>query len=116
MWEFSVGLYMINIWPDSLLYAAIYGAVESASTAVFGPVIGRLLDRLSYVKVLQLWLVTQNLSFVIAGIAVITLLVYSSLKYTNFLAFIQLVVLINVCGGISVLSTLAGTILIERDW
>ncbi|MED6170870.1 Solute carrier 40 member 2 [Stylosanthes scabra] len=116
MWEFSVGLYMINIWPDSLLYAAIYGAVESASTAVFGPVIGRLLDSLSYVKVLQLWLVTQNLSFLIAGIAVITLLVYSSLKYTNFLAFIQLLVLINVCGGISVLSTLAGTILIERDW
>ncbi|KAL1331153.1 hypothetical protein HN51_048407 [Arachis hypogaea] len=116
MWEFSVGLYMINIWPDSLLYAAIYGAVESASTAVFGPMIGRWLDRLSYVKVLQLWLVTQNLSFVIAGVAVITLLVSSSLKYTNFLVFIQLVVLINVCGGISVLSTLAGTILIERDW
>ncbi|XP_015950540.1 solute carrier family 40 member 2 [Arachis duranensis] len=116
MWEFSVGLYMINIWPDSLLYAAIYGAVESASTAVFGPMIGKWLDRLSYVKVLQLWLVTQNLSFVIAGVAVITLLVSSSLKYTNFLVFIQLVVLINVCGGISVLSTLAGTILIERDW
>ncbi|RYR27094.1 hypothetical protein Ahy_B02g061424 isoform B [Arachis hypogaea] len=95
MWEFSVGLYMINIWPDSLLYAAIYGAVESASTAVFGPMIGRWLDRLSYVKVLQLWLVTQNLSFVIAGVAVITLLVSSSLKYTNFLVFIQLVVLIN---------------------
>lgn len=51
MWEFSVGLYMINIWPDSLLYAAIYGAVESASTAVFGPIIGRWVNRLSYVQV-----------------------------------------------------------------
>lgn len=51
MWEFSVGLYMINIWPESLLYAAIYGAVESASIAVFGPIIGRWVDKLSCVKV-----------------------------------------------------------------
>ena len=51
MWEFSVGLYMVNIWPDSLLYAAIYGAVESASIALFGPIIGRWVDKLSYVKV-----------------------------------------------------------------
>ncbi|KAK7349734.1 hypothetical protein VNO77_07354 [Canavalia gladiata] len=116
MWEFSVGLYMINIWPDSLLYAAIYGAVESASIAVFGPIIGRLVDKLSCVKVLQLWLVTQNLSFVIAGATVVAVLVFSSLKDTNFSAFILLVMIINICGGIGVLSTLAGTILIEREW
>ncbi|KAK7390270.1 hypothetical protein VNO78_25569 [Psophocarpus tetragonolobus] len=116
MWEFSVGLYMINIWPESLLYAAIYGAVESASIAVFGPIIGRWVDKLSCVKVLQLWLVTQNLSFVIAGGSVVVLLVHSSLKFTNFSIFIILMLIINVCGGTGVLSTLAGTILIEREW
>lgn len=52
MWEFSVGLYMINIWPDSLLYAAIYGTVESASSALFGPIIGKWVDKLNYVKVI----------------------------------------------------------------
>lgn len=51
MWEFSVGLYMINIWPDSLLLAAAYGVVESASTALFGPLIGELVDKLSYTRV-----------------------------------------------------------------
>ncbi|RDX66340.1 Solute carrier family 40 member 1, partial [Mucuna pruriens] len=107
MWEFSVGLYMINIWPESLLYAAIYGAVESASIAVFGPLIGRWVDKLSCVRVLQLWLVTQNLSFVIAGASVVALLILSSLKITNFSVFILLVLIINVCGGIGVLSTLA---------
>ncbi|XP_027337261.1 solute carrier family 40 member 2-like [Abrus precatorius] len=116
MWEFSVGLYMINIWPDSLLYAAIYGAIESASIALFGPIIGRWVDKLSYVKVLQLWLVTQNLSFVIAGATVVALLANPSLKNTNFSAFVLLVLIINICGGIGVLSTLAGTILIEREW
>lgn len=48
MWEFSVGLYMINIWPNSLLFAAIYGVVESASTALFGPIIGRWVDYFTY--------------------------------------------------------------------
>ena len=51
MWEFSVGLYMINVWPDSLLVAAAYGVVECASTAIFGPLIGQLVDKLSYTRV-----------------------------------------------------------------
>lgn len=51
MWEFSVALYMINSWPDSLLFTAIYGVVESASIAIFGPLIGSLVDRLTYLQV-----------------------------------------------------------------
>ncbi|GMN40476.1 hypothetical protein TIFTF001_009697 [Ficus carica] len=116
MWEFSVGLYMINLWPDSLLFAAIYGVVESASTALFGPLVGQLVDRFSYKKVLQLWLVTQNLSFIVAGGTVVALLVYSTLKMENFSAFVLLVILTNISGAVGVLSTLAGTILIEREW
>ncbi|KAJ7950064.1 Solute carrier family 40 protein [Quillaja saponaria] len=116
MWEFSVGLYMISLWPDSLLFAALYGVVESASPALFGPIIGQWVDRLTYVKVLQLWLVTQNLSFVIAGGTAAALLIYSSMKFTNFSGFILLVLVTNISGAIGVLSTLAGTILIEREW
>lgn len=51
MWEFSVGLYMINLWPNSLVLAAVYGAVESASTALLGPVVGKWVDKFTYVKV-----------------------------------------------------------------
>ena len=56
MWEFSVGLYMIRIWPDSLLFAAIYGIVESSSVVIFSPMVGTLIDRLTYLQVRsQLW-------------------------------------------------------------
>ena len=54
MWEFSVGLYMIRIWPDSLLFAAIYGVVESSSVVVFGTMVGNLVDRLTYMQVRHL--------------------------------------------------------------
>lgn len=65
MWEFSVGLYMINIWPGSLLYAAIYGAVESASISVFGPIIGRWVDKLPCLKVRTSMVFPKFVNFVI---------------------------------------------------
>lgn len=116
MWEFSVGLYMIHIWPGSLLFTAIYGVVEAASTALFGPSIGKLVDQLTYMQVLRLWLLTQNLSFLVAGGTVIGLLVYQTCRVTAPTMFILLVVVTNISGAVGVLSTLAGTILIEREW
>ncbi|KAM0890021.1 hypothetical protein ACQ4PT_027314 [Festuca glaucescens] len=116
MWEFSVGLYMIRIWPDSLLLAAIYGVVESSSVAVFGPMVGTLVHRLTYLQVLGLWLVVQCLSFIIAGASVTALLVLHNLKDTRFPVFVVLVVVTNVSGALAALSSLAGTILIEREW
>ncbi|XAR68750.1 hypothetical protein NMG60_11000108 [Bertholletia excelsa] len=116
MWEFSVGLYMIEVWPGSLLLAATYGMVESASTALLGPLVGTWVDSLTYVKVLQLWLLTQNLSFVVAGATMIVLLAYPDMKHTNFIGFMSLVIATNISGAVGVLSTLAGTILIEREW
>lgn len=51
MWEFCVGLYMITLWPNSLILPAIYGATESASIALFGPIVGQCAEKLTYVKV-----------------------------------------------------------------
>ncbi|OEL29630.1 Solute carrier family 40 member 1 [Dichanthelium oligosanthes] len=116
MWEFSVGLYMIRIWPGSLLFTAIYGVVESGSIAVFGPMVGTLVDKLTYLQVLGLWLLVQSLSFIIAGASVTALLIYDDLKATSFPVFMALVIVTNVSGALAALSTLAGTILIEREW
>ncbi|CDP06418.1 unnamed protein product [Coffea canephora] len=116
MWEFSVGLYMINVWPDSLALAAAYGVVESASTALFGPVVGRLVDKFTYIKVLRLWLLSQNFSFMIAGGTVVALLLYEDVKSENFIVFLSFILLINISGAVGVLFTLAGTILVEREW
>ncbi|KAK3133932.1 hypothetical protein QOZ80_6AG0542900 [Eleusine coracana subsp. coracana] len=116
MWEFSVGLYMIRIWPGSLLFTAIYGVVESSSVAMFGPMVGTLVDKLTYLQILGLWLLVQSLSFIVAGVSVTALLFYDDLKATNFPVFLGLVIVTNVSGALAALSTLAGTILIEREW
>ncbi|KAL5550701.1 hypothetical protein UlMin_000877 [Ulmus minor] len=116
MWGYSVGLYMKNIWPNSLLSDDMFDVVESASTALFGPIVGHWVDSLPHEKVLQRWLVSQNLSSVVAGGSVIALLVYSSLKLTNFTAFLSLLILTSLSGAVGVLSTLSRTILIKRKW
>lgn len=115
-WEFSVGLYMISVWPNSLLMAAAYGVVESAATTVFGPLVGQWVDNSSYPKVLRVWLLTQNLSFIVAGITMVVLLISPDLRVTDAAKFALLVVLTNLSGAVAVLSSLAGTILIEREW
>lgn len=67
-------------------------------------------------QVLQIWLFIRSISFVVAGGTVIGVLVYPDLKSENFVAFILLILSINISGAVGVLSTLAGTILIEREW
>lgn len=69
-----------------------------------------------YEQVLQLWLLSQNLSFMVAGGAVIAILTYIDSIPSNYGAFISLLVLINISGAVAMLSTLAGTILVEREW
>ncbi|CAM0910301.1 unnamed protein product [Alopecurus aequalis] len=66
--------------------------------------------------VLGLWLLVQSLSFIVAGVSVTALLVSDNLKDTSFPVFVVLVVVTNVSGALAALSTLAGTILIEREW
>lgn len=44
------------------------------------------------------------------------LLVFYGPKSTAFATFLLLVALTNISGAVAVLSTLAGTILIEREW
>lgn len=46
----------------------------------------------------------------------IALLVYEGLRFTAPAVFMLLVAITNVSGAVGVLSTLAGTILIEREW
>lgn len=51
MWEFAVGLFMIQVWPNSLLLVAIYGLVETASVATLGVLVGNLVDKCPRLRV-----------------------------------------------------------------
>ncbi|KAH9309813.1 hypothetical protein KI387_037724, partial [Taxus chinensis] len=115
MWEFSVGLFMLDVWPSSLMLTSLYGVVEASAIAIFGPIVGDWIDRVQYIKVLKTWLGLQSLSFIIAGGAVSVLLIYPSSAFGQ-LSFMALVIVTNACGALGALASLGGAILIERDW
>lgn len=54
MWDFAAALFMIDIWPKSLVLGAIYGLVESASVVTFGVPVGNWVDKTAHLKVLFL--------------------------------------------------------------
>ena len=51
MWDFAVGLFMIEIWKHSLFLASLYGLVETATVVVFGVTIGDWMDKFARLKV-----------------------------------------------------------------
>lgn len=51
MWEFAVGLFMLQVYPDSLLLVAIYGLVEAASVATLGVLVGEFVDKCPRLRV-----------------------------------------------------------------
>ena len=44
MWMFAVSLFLAQVYPDSLLLPAIYGFITSLSVAIFGTVVGDMVD------------------------------------------------------------------------
>ena len=44
MWMFAVGLYLVELTPNSLRLTAIYGLVVSCALVLFGSTVGHWVD------------------------------------------------------------------------
>ncbi|KAH7351895.1 hypothetical protein KP509_19G019300 [Ceratopteris richardii] len=117
MWEFAVGLFMIEIWKKSLLLTSLYGLVETAAIVLFGVRLGEWVDRFPRLRVIQASLALQNLCVFSATLAILLLLIRPYHKDgRGLIVFICLVAVVNIFGGISALASLATKISLERDW
>ncbi len=45
MWSFAIGLFMIQLTPDSLKWPAIYGLSTSITTILLAPLVGHWVDK-----------------------------------------------------------------------
>ncbi len=62
MWNFSIGLYLIHIYPNSLLLPAIHGVISSIVVFFASPLIGKWIERTPRLKEIQVSLFLQNAS------------------------------------------------------
>ena len=44
MWHFAIGLYLVELTPESLRLTAIYQLVSTLSIIIFGPLVGDWVD------------------------------------------------------------------------
>ncbi|ESO01114.1 hypothetical protein HELRODRAFT_120735, partial [Helobdella robusta] len=118
MWQFSVGIYLVNLAGQELRLAAIFGLTGGVSVLLFGGIIGEWVDRNGRLKVVRISLFIQNFSVAMSSVCVCVVLglepVVDALKEGAFGKYIMILVI-----GMAVvaqLSSVAYKIAIEKDW
>lgn len=113
LWTFAVGLYLVKLTPGSLLLAAVYGLVLTATAILFSPVIGQYVDRNNRIRVVRSLLVTQNCFVMFCAISI---LIYLNEITSNTYILRTLQGLIILFGSIANLAGVGEKIAVSKDW
>eukprot|EP00052_Salpingoeca_macrocollata_P023777 m.210051 g.210051 ORF g.210051 m.210051 type:complete len:585 (+) comp22103_c0_seq3:502-2256(+) len=113
MWQFAIALFLIEIWPDSLLLAAVYGLVSSAATMFFGAIAGHFVDCSPRLRAVRVSLWGQNLLTLVCVVLICVLLKHKDLHDGTFWVLVAGVIL---SGSASEVYSVVGTLAVEKDW
>ena len=50
MWEFAVTLFLLRLFPESLLLVGVYGLIMQLAVVVFGTIVGDWVDTSARIK------------------------------------------------------------------
>lgn len=114
MWHFAIGLYLVELTPESLRLTAIYQLVSTLSIIIFGPLVGDWVDANPRLKVAQVSLIIQNVAVIICGVLLIIMLELA--KDIPHAYFVVLEALVIIVGSIADLSSVGTKIAVEKDW
>ncbi|XP_064638843.1 solute carrier family 40 protein member 1-like isoform X2 [Lineus longissimus] len=117
MWQFAVGLFLVNLTGDSLQLTAIYGFSSGGSVLLFGALIGDWVDRNPRLQA-RTTLVIQNLSIIICAVILCMMLVYPDAMTTVWDGWLNTLcqALVIFFSDVAFLASTGNTIAIERDW
>ncbi|XP_065053412.1 solute carrier family 40 member 1-like isoform X2 [Rhopilema esculentum] len=113
MWMFAVGLYLVELTPNSLRLTAIYGLSVSAMLVLFGSSIGRWVDANRRLKVIRVSLVLQNALVIVSALVILGIL-FRKPGHPLLLKLCEATII--VLGSFANLASQASTIAIEKDW
>ena len=111
--EFAAVLFLVRIFPETLLPSSLYALVRAASAICLAPLIGQWIDRFDRLKTVRLSIVGQR------GAVVLSCLAFWALA-TDVLAFQGfrplLIAVLPLLACIEKLCSIMNLIAIERDW
>ncbi|KAL4225216.1 hypothetical protein ACF0H5_015907 [Mactra antiquata] len=119
MWAFGVGLFMVIIYPESLLLTAIYGLSMGCSVLLFGALVGDWIDKTPRLKAARTALIIQNTSVIVCACAVFTVVTLKTEIEAVWpherlltLCYIGIILIAILC----TLGSMATNIAVQRDW
>ena len=92
IWDFSLGIFMNKLAPESLRLAAIQGFVVNVSVIIFGSFIGNWIDKNKRLLAAKLFLSTQNIAVAVSCVILVLHFTLLSEKVTKFMPGFILVV------------------------
>ena len=73
MWAFAAALFLMDIWPDTLLLVSTFATSSAAAQFLLGGSVGSWADRTNRLVVARVSLLTQNLAIVACASSIVAL-------------------------------------------
>lgn len=112
MWEFAAIVFIVDLYPDSLLYPSIFGLIEKLAAIVFGPSIGRHIDTKDRLQTIRTCIIGQNGSICLASI--VFALAFTKLDSNGFVGLCYFFILMM--GAFAQVAAVGAKISIHKDW
>ncbi|KAJ8315980.1 hypothetical protein KUTeg_005994 [Tegillarca granosa] len=119
MWWFGIGLFLIEVAPESLQLTAVYGFTSGGAMLLLAAVVGDWIDRSQRLKAARVALISNNISVLVCCVLVFVVLTYKQqieeqmenklLLYICFALIVIVTIVTNLCN-------LGRTLIMERDW
>ena len=92
MWNFAIGLYLIELTSGSFQLSAVYGLVWTPVAFLFAPVVGHWIDRSDRLNIIRTALMAQNLIIIIDAM-IIYILFENTYVNNNVVKFVYAMVI-----------------------
>jgi iron-regulated transporter 1 len=122
MWEFAAIIFLIDLFPSSLLYSSVFGLVEKLAGIAAGPEIGRAVDQSDRLSLVRWTILGQNGSVCFASVlfwaalSSITLAPDGTNPNSPDARTVVSYLFILVMGAIAAVASMANKVAIHKDW
>ncbi len=111
-WEFASVVFMMELYPDTLLYAAMFGLCEAVTGIITGPSIGKYIDTHDRLITIRTALIGQDIS-----IATASLIFYVGLSlHVQYQIRSLIYCVLVLCAAVARISSSISKVSLNKDW
>jgi len=115
-WEFAIGLFILEVFPNSLLPVAAYGVAEGLVKMLGGGHAGAYIDSVDRLSAVKKSFALQNIGNALSSV-MNWIMIYSTSGDQGFHSHdYVLLVMVVMFGSVAAVGNMAAKIAVQRDW